>query len=411
MIRFVLKTLWAQRKKYYSILMEQTLITIALMIAGVSMAISLEKYLRPGLLDVSNTYALSVFYKPKEGSAVIDEMFKKGYEALEKVLEIMQEKPYVVNTNHSLGLLPYGTEEGGSPKDSLILNDKKYYVNTKYVDNGALQTFDIDLTAGKWFENEEKLPNGSWPILVSEQVVNAINKDAQKSSKEELLGKRCILQDPSNGFMHPNIDCTIIGVVSGVKESTFETSPAVVLVPLKFWLSVQRAKNLSIKIKKGYEQEFYNECAKNLKLLAGIDYQLRFRNIGRLEKLDRFDEMLSLTVQIIPTLFFIIFAFLGTFGLFWMQSKKRAKEYALQIAIGLAPQQLVSNIVWESVLLSLFASIPALIVAFFIYEWTWLHVLAIGCTILIMILFAVFSAWYPAYKVSRINPAEVLHYE
>ena len=167
----------------------------------------------------------------------------------------------------------------------------------------------------------------------------------------------------------------------------------------------------AIKIKDGYKKELYDECAKELRLMLGNDYRLEFIDVGKEGKLDRFDEMLGLTSQITPTLFFIVFAFLGTFGLFWMQSKKKAKEYALQIAIGLAPQQLVSNIVLESVLLSLFASIPALIIAFFIYDWTWLHVIAIGSTILIMILFAVFSAWYPAYKVSRINPAEVLHYE
>ena len=42
------------------------------------------------------------------------------------------------------------------------------------------------------------------------------------------------------------------------------------------------------------------------------------------------------------------------------------------------------------------------------YEWTGVNVAAIGMTLVVMIVFAVFSAWWPAYKVVQVNPVEAM---
>ena len=55
--------------------------------------------------------------------------------------------------------------------------------------------------------------------------------------------------------------------------------------------------------------------------------------------------------------------------------------------------------------------IPGLLLSFFIYEFTAPEIIGIGSTIVFMLLFAIFSAWYPAYQVSKINPAEAIKYE
>ena len=81
------------------------------------------------------------------------------------------------------------------------------------------------------------------------------------------------------------------------------------------------------------------------------------------------------------------------------------------IALGTTPNQMKGYVIQESIAITLLASVPSLIIAAFIYDFTIVHVIAITTTILVMLFFAIFSAWYHAYKVSRINPAEVLHYE
>ena len=65
----------------------------------------------------------------------------------------------------------------------------------------------------------------------------------------------------------------------------------------------------------------------------------------------------------------------------------------------------------ESVVLTLLAAIPGLVLAGFIYSWDGVVVIGVGATLAVMLLFSVFSAWYPAWKVSRVSPAEALHNE
>jgi ABC-type antimicrobial peptide transport system permease subunit len=68
-------------------------------------------------------------------------------------------------------------------------------------------------------------------------------------------------------------------------------------------------------------------------------------------------------------------------------------------------------VIGESLLITCVAILPALLLSFFIYDYTAVHVVAVGSTVLVMLLFAVVSAWYPAWTVSRVNPAEALQYE
>jgi ABC-type antimicrobial peptide transport system permease subunit len=121
--------------------------------------------------------------------------------------------------------------------------------------------------------------------------------------------------------------------------------------------------------------------------------------------------ILPIVLQGIPTLFLFIFAFIGTFGLYWMISQKRMKEFALRIALGSTKKRLMNIVIGESLLVTCVAVLPALLLSFFIYEYTAVHVVAVSATLFIMLLFAVVSAWYPAWTVSRVNPAEALQYE
>ena len=94
-----------------------------------------------------------------------------------------------------------------------------------------------------------------------------------------------------------------------------------------------------------------------------------------------------------------------------MYSKKRKKEFALRLAIGSTPYGLARFVLFEGLTLTLVALLPGLIVFCLAYEFSPINLIAVGLTLAIMFLFSAFSAWYPAFLVSRINPAETLHYE
>ena len=81
------------------------------------------------------------------------------------------------------------------------------------------------------------------------------------------------------------------------------------------------------------------------------------------------------------------------------------------MALGATRKQLLGMVIGESLAVSALASLPAVLLSFFIFDLTWVNVCAVVATVVLMALFSVFSACYPAYKVSKVNPAEALHYE
>lgn len=120
------------------------------------------------------------------------------------------------------------------------------------------------------------------------------------------------------------------------------------------------------------------------------------------------DVVSDIAMQVIPTLFLLFFTFIGTLGLSLLNSKKRKIEFATRLVVGSTKCNLLFFVFWENLILTIFASLPGIVLALFVYEWTIVHVMAFVITFLIMILFSMFSAWYPAYRVSRLNPVDAM---
>ena len=127
-----------------------------------------------------------------------------------------------------------------------------------------------------------------------------------------------------------------------------------------------------------------------------------------LKRRSMFDVVFGVAMRVIPTAFLLLFAFIGTFGLFWLNSKKRKAEFALRLVVGATKPRLINLVVMESLILSVLAALPGMVLFGFVYDWTGVNVAAIVVTLIVMILFAVFSAWWPAYKVARVNPVEAM---
>ena len=86
-------------------------------------------------------------------------------------------------------------------------------------------------------------------------------------------------------------------------------------------------------------------------------------------------------------------------------------EFALRLVVGATKPRLINLVVMESLILSVLAALPGMVLFGFVYDWTGVNVAAIGMTLIVMVLFAVFSAWWPAYKVARVNPVEAMREE
>lgn len=121
--------------------------------------------------------------------------------------------------------------------------------------------------------------------------------------------------------------------------------------------------------------------------------------------------IVSVGTIVIPTSFLLIFTFIGTFGLFWLYSTKRRKEFALRLVVGSTVGGLHRFVILESFVLTVLALLLGLGLFVFVYPLQFVPMLALGSAVVIMIIFSMFSAWWPAYRVSRVNPVEAMREE
>jgi hypothetical protein len=387
--------IWNRKHRYSWIFTEQVLVTVILMLLAVSVLEAYKKYKTPGMLDVEHTFVV----RCSIGKDATREERNNSMQSINIVLENLKKLPYVKTVSSAYNLAPYQRADelyaGQYTVDSIKIDDKRFLTIIKWSDEFGASVLSIKMEEGKWFENREKtLPDGSYPVVITRQF-------ADKAGWMTAVGKK---------FTRGNRFYTVIGVATGLKQEPFKPSPVAIVMPL-YSMSGMPYENL-VKIDPGMEREFTESFYKEFRRV--IPYENVEASIFYLpssKKMWVSQSILPIVLQGIPTLFLFIFAFIGTFGLYWMISQKRMKEFALRIALGSTKKRLMNIVIGESLLVTCIAVLPALLLSFFIYEYTAVHVVAVSATLFIMLLFAVVSAWYPAWTVSRVNPAEALQYE
>jgi hypothetical protein len=395
--RPVLKMLWNSRRSYYGIFTEQVLVTVILMLSAVSVLESVKKYRAPGMLDVEHTFVIGYMYTIMMGDITAEEM-KNTAQGMETLVGNLRKLPYIRAITRGINLTPYMRNDEYYTlvaSDSIRIDDRKFLTILKISDEYGASVLNPDIEEGSWFQENRALPDGSLPVIITRQF-------ADKAGWTTAVGKK--IQYRSKSF-------TVVGVVTGLKQEPFVLSPAAIVVPQFAFSSGDYAEDL-VKIKPGMEREFIEAFHREFtRLVAGEKLEPVINDVQSLKRMYVSGSILPVVLQGIPTLFLFIFAFIGTFGLYWMISQKRMKEFALRIALGSTKKRLMRFVIGESLLITCVALLPALALSFFIYEYDTVHIIAVSATVFIMLLFAIISAWYPAWTVSRVNPAEALQYE
>lgn len=391
----ILKILWKQRKNFIGIFFEQMLVFIILMLCAVSVAEKAEQYYSPGLLRTDHTVHFGYMFRQDQpnSQAQFDEMVRQ----MQQVMHNLRQLPYVTAVSSSHGFLPYLRPSEFYGKDSVTIDQRKVEVSISASDAYGWKILRPALTEGEWL-SDHKLSDNSYPMVITRQLAEAMGWN-QAVGRKIRRGVRLY---------------TVTGVIEGMKVDPFDESiPSVIVsgeLEMEGYGSMygEYGARLNQDMQDDFFKDYMREFRKNI-TLPNVEPIM-----GDMSK-NKNDIMVGATLGLIfrsiPTVFFLIFGFIGTFGLFWLYSRKRVGEFALRRAVGATKAQLVRMVIIESVVLTLLAAVPGLLLAIFIYSWNWTVLLGVGCTLVIMLLFSLFSAWYPAYKVSRVSPAEALHNE
>ena len=383
-----------RRKGLGVLLVEQVFIGLVLMLCLSSLLDAVRQYRQPGMLDTENAY-IAIFMPYAEEMRKDPNLYVNTVRSNRVALEHLKGHPSITDVCITCNMLPYTRGSNSYTADTVQINARKIHFTPKFIQPNILDALGLHLEDGSWFTEERHLEDGSAPVVVTRQLADA-------AGWTDAVNRQ---------FVYKGQTYTVIGVVDGVKQHVFEESPEAIL----FLLPENRVPGFIeflVKVKKDHDADFYAAIHKEFQQSSVHDKaQLVLYSLEESKEMSMFGTMLSVVAQAVPVLFLFFFAFIGTFGIFWLQSEKRLKEYALRLALGATRKQLLGMVIGESLAVSALASLPAVLLSFFIFDLTWVNVSVVVATVVLMAFFSVFSACYPAYKVSKVNPAEALHYE
>lgn len=375
-------SIWNDRKRFVGILLEQTLVFIVCMFCLVSISFAIHKYNEPGILDTENV--ISIGYSVVDKNA--DDLNRISCD-FDQLIENLRKNSNVKAISREDNFTPY--IRGDSHKfDSIKVDNIQLRVYTKWADRYTKNVYNIELVEGEWI-TDKKLTDGTEGIVITQDIANTLKW--QRS-----IGKKILVC---------NRRYTVVGVIEGFRYTVSRPSSSTVIMPIASRKTSYKEIAVKVNDLDLFTIDFYREWNSKMKN-RGV--ALTFEYLDKVKRSEVISEVTDIVFQAIPTVFLIIFAFIGTFGVFWLNSQRRNKEFALRLAIGSTPNKLMWYVVKESVIITSFSMFPGLLLALFIYEFTIVHLLAIGISIMLMFIFAIFSAWYPAYKISRLNPADTI---
>jgi ABC-type antimicrobial peptide transport system permease subunit len=370
--------------------MEQMLIVFILMVCMVKISETVKKYLSPGLLATENIFVYG--FTPTDMDKMTD--VEQSMTALN---DRMKQFPYVETISNCIHLAPI--LDNGYLADSVVIDQRKIKTVIKASDEYGMSIFQPVMEEGTWLGNK-KLDDGSDPAVVTRRF-------ADKAGWTVAAGKT---------FGYQSRTFTVVGVAAGLKNDLFDPSSAAIVVPM--YISRPNNNNQSghveyaVKVKEKEGENFNNDYFREFRRLIPADMaDPVVVDVEVLKATDVFGNTFDLFLMGLPTVFLTIFAFIGTFGLFWLHAQKSFREFALRIALGATRRQLIGIVVSESLLVTLAALLPALLLSPLIFDYGVPQTIAVAITTFAMLLFSFVSAWYPAWTVSKVNPAEALQYE
>lgn len=387
---------WQRWRVFGWIYLEQALVFIVLMLCTVAVGRKVREYNTPGMLDTEQVINYGYMFAPEHwGDQQTQWEVKAQMETVGA--ELMKQSEVVVAVTQSQCMLPYTRPDENNFSDSVAIDGKKIRTMIKGSDPGGFEVLRPVIEEGEWLPSLVGYEKEEVPIVISRQLADSAGWHEAVGKKINLWG--AVLE--------------VVGVIEGVKNSVFADSYPTIIMPAEMlngmWLLYGE---YAARIKPGQQAQFINDLFTIYRKTVdfpGVD--LIVNDMTEWKRNSMMEITAPLIAQGIPTVFFLIFGFVGTFGLFWLYSRKRVEEFALRRAVGATKNRLVGMVMTESVVLTLLAAVPGFLLAVFVYSWNGVVVLGVEATLAVMLFFSVFSAWYPAYKVSRVSPAEALHNE
>ncbi|WP_029906580.1 ABC transporter permease [Prevotella sp. 10(H)] len=425
MILHTLKIIWTEKKVNIWILVELFLVFCILWFCVDYMYFFVKKYFESEGFDIEHVYSINLGIKDNgqeninsEGEISKDDLFENIWIIFDRI----KGYPEVENACMSIASVPYS---GSNMSREVFYDTIIEYPQIKSVTPEFFDVFKINLERGKVFSGDN----------MNEAVISG--------NIDNIFLQKDVMQiDTINYGDHSATDykrLKITGIARKSKRSQFESFLNILYLPLakseallgeETFLIFIRSIQISVRIKPGADKGFEERFTKNmLEQTAVGPYFLSsvqsFKDIRKNFIKNGWDSNFKSIYSISAFLFINIF--LAVAGTFWFRIQSRRSEIGLRIALGASAARIRNLFICETLILLFIASIVAAFICVNISlidvlndigvpsinrKWnpieTSEYFINYGITFVIIAIIAIGGVWYPAWRASKIQPAQAL---
>ncbi len=388
MIRHLLTLIWNRKQRNLLLLLE--LIAAFLILFGVFgfVLYNLDKYRTPLGFETENVWQASLF--------MTDEPDSLTRAAVKKQLLInLRQVPEIAAVCFGNPVTPFSGSTWTSTSD-----DNGYEISAELVagDEDYAQTFGLNVLEGRWFTEEDQNAKYS-SLVINKRMRDTYWKDTS------VIGK----------VIQWNGDARIIGVVEHFKYQG-EFSDENNLIFSYFPDHSSEMPTLIMRLKPGYDPSVEVQIS-NIIRQTTKDWKFTIKNLEN-QRIQNSRQYWVPIVAFLSICGFLVFnVALGLFGVLVYNIKKRRAEIGLRKAIGAHPSVILSQFIWEILILT---TISVIVGLFFAIQFPLMDVFdvdpgvyarAILFSALVIYSLVLICTIYPSRQAAMVLPANALHEE
>lgn len=433
MISLIRKQIWNERKSNVNLFIELLLFSVLTWYIVDFIYIHMLAHFSPKGFDTTNCYTVGVDVLPEESEDYSPDASKTMNNDLFKIVDRLKQIPEVDAVCLSYrSAHPYGNS--WRQDDFECVTDTMIHCGKYDIQTVSSDFFNVFRYRGS---------NGETPDMMAKQFESMSLGDIfttdniRKSNHADIsatdyIGKTFRFWMPDS-IENTNPLHTLINCVAAPKSGDFDLHPLRKIVFFKIDLTAlasteadkTRYIDVDLRLKENVSSDFIAQFIKT-ELPKYREGNLLISNLTSFNQLrDQMNlaTMIKFRNYLIGMSFLLINLFLGLLGIFWFRTRQRRGEIALHKALGASKQKVFMNLIAEGVILLTLATIPAIIIDYFIvvYELTTAYqevyftsfrfVSTVFITYLLMLVMIVIGIGIPAWRAMQIEPAEALHEE
>lgn len=401
MIKHLFKMVW-NRKRWNILILLEIFLSFLVLFAISTIGLNLWNNQRnPIGFDYQDVWLLSI---GMSSGATSDEHLENTFDLYRQIQNFIANQKPIQN----FGMMNTPPYRGSSWTSTLNHDQKQVNTYLTFVSEGVMDTLDIKLSEGRWFEDGDFVDQTVYPLVVNQKFADDLDVGGS------VVGQRVF--DKEDGEL---IEYEIIGVMEHFrKEGELKKPSNMGFLPLilngPIWIPRYALLEMNNSVDPTFEES----------LLAGLNqiapqWSFKVNPYAKSRQKYMLSETKGLKIMALVAFFLLLMVAMGLIGVLWQHVTRRTVELGVRRAKGATQRNIYRQIMGEFLVIASIALALGLIIVIQIpilglfkeKIGTSLLIGSFGVSSLAIYLLTILASFYPGWLATKIMPAEALHYE